>query len=699
MRASASTWRSYAAPEDVDWSRDEIPIIDLGNLDPSTRSRAAWCRRNRAASAARRSRYMIELALAGRIDGITFAPLNKAALHAGGWRFNDEHQMFAHLTRHQGFFGEMNVLDNMWMSRVTSHVSLRTALDQITPQRIDEALTLADAHHARRRLRRAAHRGGRAQSARRRERPLRPRGDRDHRAGGREGRRARHRVHGPVSRRHRVPQGASRGDFDGVLTMYHDQGQIATKLKGFNRGVTVTGGLRDRVHHAGARHRVRHRRQGCRDDRRARTGGPSRRAARRRPQARPPGTRRVTPQGRHHATLAAPAAADASLTDYVAGFVVVDARPPTSRRTSRTSASARCSTASASRSPAPPRRQAASRAATSTALGIATPRRQHRDRQRRCGCRRASPRSPTASRIHADDYDDTQLAVAKDRVYGLLTHPTAPALPPVLALAERDQRSGARPDARLPGRRRSRMQGGRGDHAAPLPARLPQHRDLRRDRRRGRRGEAARASIARPRAARWAIGATQAGGLARELRHHDQAVSRGTRGGKRRRRGGARGARASPRRPTASRPIAASSARRAAATSAEMIDGQARQSVDLRLSRRVDQAASVGLAHASGHGGDAGPHPRARHQARAGEARHGRHQPQHAQRAHPSSPDERAAGEVQHGILHGDPAARAQGRARAVHRRGRQPPRRAGDDRRRWTSACTPRPRPRASTR
>src|SRR3989442_5888595 len=44
--------------------------------------------------------------------------------------------------------------------------------------------------------------------------------------------------------------------------------------------------------------------------------------------------------------------------------------------------------------------------------------------------------------IHADDYDDTQLAVAKDRVYGLLTHPTAPALPPVLALEERDRSSG-----------------------------------------------------------------------------------------------------------------------------------------------------------------------------------------------------------------------------------------------------------------
>jgi 2-methylcitrate dehydratase PrpD len=38
--------------------------------------------------------------------------------------------------------------------------------------------------------------------------------------------------------------------------------------------------------------------------------------------------------------------------------------------------------------------------------------------------------------IHADDYDDTQLAVAKDRVYGLLTHPTAPSLPAALAVAE-----------------------------------------------------------------------------------------------------------------------------------------------------------------------------------------------------------------------------------------------------------------------
>src|SRR4051812_43000266 len=44
--------------------------------------------------------------------------------------------------------------------------------------------------------------------------------------------------------------------------------------------------------------------------------------------------------------------------------------------------------------------------------------------------------------IHADDFDDTQLSVAPDRVYGLLTHPSVTTLPPALALTEMNRRSG-----------------------------------------------------------------------------------------------------------------------------------------------------------------------------------------------------------------------------------------------------------------
>jgi 2-methylcitrate dehydratase PrpD len=44
--------------------------------------------------------------------------------------------------------------------------------------------------------------------------------------------------------------------------------------------------------------------------------------------------------------------------------------------------------------------------------------------------------------IHADDFDDTQLSAAKDRVYGLLVHPTVPVLPAIVALSEGGRISG-----------------------------------------------------------------------------------------------------------------------------------------------------------------------------------------------------------------------------------------------------------------
>src|SRR5690606_21338840 len=85
----------------------------------------------------------IDLAKTGQVNAITFAPLNKRAMFDGGWKFPDEHKMFAHLLDHQGHFAEMNVLDGQWMSRVTGHVSLRNALDLINEYSIRDAIVLA----------------------------------------------------------------------------------------------------------------------------------------------------------------------------------------------------------------------------------------------------------------------------------------------------------------------------------------------------------------------------------------------------------------------------------------------------------------------------------------------------------------------------------------------------------------------------
>ena len=233
--------RSYAQPEEIDWTRPETPLINLGNIDPARLPRGQVSPESGKLTGDTLA-YMIGLAKAGRIEAITFAPLNKAALHAGGWRFNDEHQMFAHLCDHIGFFGEMNVVDNLWVSRVTSHVSLRTALDQISGERIANALTLVDttmrgAGFAEPRIAVAAlnpHAGENGLFGREEIDVIAPAVA----AAAARGVRCR----GPFPA-DTVFIKAFAGDYDGVLIMYHDQGQIATKLKGFNRGVTVTGGL------------------------------------------------------------------------------------------------------------------------------------------------------------------------------------------------------------------------------------------------------------------------------------------------------------------------------------------------------------------------------------------------------------------------------------------------------------------------
>jgi 4-hydroxythreonine-4-phosphate dehydrogenase len=234
-------WRACAGPEDADWSRPEVPIVDLGNLDPDAVPRGQISPAS-GRVAGETLAHMIRLALAGRLDGIVFAPLNKAALHAGGWKFNDEHQLFAHLVGHTGFFSEMNVLDGLWMSRATSHVSLRAALDLLTAERIGAALALAD-----RTMRAAGIVAPRIAVA-----ALNPHAGEN----GLFGREELDLIAPAVAEAARRGIGcrgpfpadtvflrAFAGEFDGVLSMFHDQGQIATKLRGFHRGVTVTAGL------------------------------------------------------------------------------------------------------------------------------------------------------------------------------------------------------------------------------------------------------------------------------------------------------------------------------------------------------------------------------------------------------------------------------------------------------------------------
>ena len=136
----------------------------------------------------------------------------------------------------------MNVIPEFATFRVTSHVSLRQAIELITPERIEAALRLADTTlralgHVPPRIGVAAlnpHCGENGLFGDEEIRIIRPTVERLRTTG--------INALGPISS-DTIFLRARRGEFDGVVMMYHDQGQIATKLLGFNKGVTVTAGL------------------------------------------------------------------------------------------------------------------------------------------------------------------------------------------------------------------------------------------------------------------------------------------------------------------------------------------------------------------------------------------------------------------------------------------------------------------------
>jgi 4-hydroxythreonine-4-phosphate dehydrogenase len=232
---------AVASVDAIDWARDGFPLLDLGNLDPARFPRAEVSP-DAGRVAGETLKTMTDLALAGKLDAVCFAPLNKAALHRGGWNYHDEHQMFADWTRHSGYYSEMNVIPEFSTFRVTSHLSLRKALDLVTPERVEAAIRLAD-----RTMRSTGLEAPRIGVA-----ALNPHGGENGLFGDEEIRIIRPTVDrvrasgidctGPLPSDTIFLRARAR-HFDAVVMMYHDQGQIATKMKGFNRGVTVTAGL------------------------------------------------------------------------------------------------------------------------------------------------------------------------------------------------------------------------------------------------------------------------------------------------------------------------------------------------------------------------------------------------------------------------------------------------------------------------
>lgn len=186
--------------------------------------------------------HCMDATLAGHIDAICFAPLNKFAMKQGGLKHEDELHHFAQHLGVKNYFCEFNTLHGLWTSRVSSHIPLKDAPIYLEKSRIVDAASL---------IYRSLQANGLAHPR------VAVAGFNPHNGdGGTCGREEIDIIEPAVKELNAMGMPvvgpypadtiflrARDGELDAIVTMYHDQGQIAIKLMGFSQGVTVQGGL------------------------------------------------------------------------------------------------------------------------------------------------------------------------------------------------------------------------------------------------------------------------------------------------------------------------------------------------------------------------------------------------------------------------------------------------------------------------
>ncbi|WP_027133650.1 4-hydroxythreonine-4-phosphate dehydrogenase PdxA [Geminicoccus roseus] len=215
-------------------------LVDLGHCDPADlQPGVASAAGGRSALA--NFRLALRAADAGYADLVFFTPFNKHAMRLGEPAYVDEIGFINRTLGTTRSGSEFNVLDEVWNARVTSHIPLSQVAGALSAERVFESLrltvrTMEGAGFSRPRIGVAAlnpHAGDGGLFGTEDDQVILPAVER--------ARALQMAVTGPVPS-DTVFMRAVKGEFDAVLTMYHDQGQIAMKLIGFDRGVTLIAG-------------------------------------------------------------------------------------------------------------------------------------------------------------------------------------------------------------------------------------------------------------------------------------------------------------------------------------------------------------------------------------------------------------------------------------------------------------------------
>ena len=241
LKAVGGTASYYVVddPAQCDWSRG-IPVLDLKNQDPDLvvyGEPTEYC----GHSDLQQLDTCVSLCKAGLIEGFVFGPLHKAAMKMAGLQVESEHTYLAQVFDVKTPFCEVNMMDDLMTVRATSHIPICDVCAELTEKTLRDAIEMGHIVGSdfgiEPRIAVAAlnPHGGEAGLCGREEVDLiRPTIERVVAETG-------WRVSGPYPA-DTLFISALEGNFDVVVTLYHDQGQIALKLAGFKRCITIAGG-------------------------------------------------------------------------------------------------------------------------------------------------------------------------------------------------------------------------------------------------------------------------------------------------------------------------------------------------------------------------------------------------------------------------------------------------------------------------
>ena len=181
----------------------------------------------------------LDLAKENKVHAINFGPFNKTSLKLGGNKYSDELHLMAEKLDVNNFFCEFNVIDNFWTARVTSHIPIREVADQIKKEKIIKPIKLIN----------EAMKLNGIKKPRVAVQALNPHGEfgteeKDEILPAiEEAKKMGINADGPLPCDTSFITAYKNKNYDCIVGMYHDALQSGLKAFGFDRGVTVQGGL------------------------------------------------------------------------------------------------------------------------------------------------------------------------------------------------------------------------------------------------------------------------------------------------------------------------------------------------------------------------------------------------------------------------------------------------------------------------